>query len=131
MRACKAGFTDYLPHKGVRTLFFALIGVLTAFIGLFFADVQYTNFPVQGHKVELSINLTRGRIYVFKVRAKIITGTQKSCLSQNTDYHILMYFDVLNTNPLSIWCHQPLILRHSYHKRGKLRITGFMKNINE
>ena len=59
------------------------------------------------------------------------TGTQRSGLSQNTDYHILMYFDALNTNPLSVWYHQPLILRHSYHKRGKLRITGFMKNINE
>ena len=48
-RACKAGLMDYLPHKGVRTLFFAFVGVMTTLIGLFFVDVQYNNFAVQGH----------------------------------------------------------------------------------
>ena len=52
--------------------------------------------------------------------SQITQAHKKGGLSQNTDYHIPMYFDVLNTNPLSVWYHQPPILRHSYHKRGKL-----------
>ena len=59
--------------------------------------------------------------FYYKFYYRVNKQAQKCGLSQNTDYHILMYYDVLNTNPLSVWCHQPLILRHSYHKRGKLR----------
>ena len=56
---------------------------------------------------------------------------KKSGLSQNTDYNIFIYSDVLNANPLSVWFHQPLILRKFSHKSGKLRKTGFMKSISE
>ena len=52
---------------------------------------------------------------------KLHRHTKKSGPSQNTEYHVLIIY-----NPLSVWCHQPLMLRHRYHKRGKLRITGFM-----
>ena len=39
-RACKAGLTDYLPHKGVRTLFFAL----------FFSEAENAIFPFRSRE---------------------------------------------------------------------------------
>ena len=48
----------------------------------------------------------------------------------NTDYHILMYFDVLNTNPLFVWFNQPRILRIWYTKSGKLWKTDIINNIS-
>ena len=74
-----------------------------------------------GARLNVLTPLQRTEKIQFFYALHYIDTPKKSGLSQNTDYHIPMYFDVLNTNSLPVWCHQPLIFRHSYHKRGKLQ----------